>query len=102
LQYIIILLFLIKRRRNDRFEKVLLKILTGLNDKNIDFNDLRGLLQQLDFKERIEGDHHIFTRENVVEIINIQPAGKHAKPYQVKQVRNLIIRYKLGGLDGKI
>lgn len=80
----------------------MLKILTGRHDRNIDFDDLRGLLQRLGFKERIKGDHYIFTRENVAEIINIQPAGRLAKPYQVKQVRNLIIRYKLGGNDGEI
>ena len=85
-----------------RFEKALLKILTGRHDRNIDFDDLRGLLQRLDFKERVKGDHHIFTRENVAEIINIQPDGKLARPYQVKQVRNLIVRYKLGGIDGEI
>ncbi len=85
-----------------RSEKALLKILTGSHDRNIDFDDLRSLLQRLDFKERVKGDHYIFTRENVAEIINIQPNGKLAKPYQVKQVRNLIIRYKLGGIDGEI
>ena len=85
-----------------KFEKALLKILTGMHDKNIDFADLTGLLHRLDFKERIKGDHYIFTRDDVAEIINIQPDGKLAKPYQVKQVRNLIIRYKLGGIDGKV
>lgn len=54
-----------------RLEKVLLKILTGQHDRNLDFGDLRGLLKRLNFKERIKGDHHIFTRENVDEIINI-------------------------------
>jgi hypothetical protein len=50
---------------------------------------------RLDFEERIRGSHHIFTREGVEEIINIQPNGTKAKPYQVKQVRNLIVKYKL-------
>jgi len=47
------------------------------------------------FSERIQGSHHIFTKENIVEIINLQPLkdGK-AKPYQVKQVRNLFLKYK--------
>lgn len=85
-----------------RFEKALLKILTGRHDRNIDFDDLLGLLLRLDFKERVKGDHHVFTKENVAEIINLQPNGKLAKPYQVKQVRNLIVRYKLGGIDGEI
>jgi hypothetical protein len=43
------------------------------------------------------GDHHIFTHEGVIEIINIQPKGSHAKPYQVRQVRNIILKYRLGG-----
>ena len=34
---------------------------------------------------------------DVEEIINIQPAGNKAKPYQVKQIRNIILKYKLGG-----
>jgi predicted RNA binding protein YcfA (HicA-like mRNA interferase family) len=85
-----------------RFEKLLLKILTGMHDKNIDFDELRGLLQKLGFFERVKGDHHIFIREDVIEIINIKPQGKLAKPYQVKQVRNLIIRYKPGGENGEI
>jgi hypothetical protein len=32
-----------------------------------------------------------------MEIINLQPKGSKAKPYQVKQVRNLILKYKLAG-----
>ena len=76
--------------------KVIEKILTGLSDKNIRFNELRTVLVKLNFSERVKGDHHIFTRDNVKEIINIQPLknGK-AKPYQVKQIRNIILDYKL-------
>jgi len=44
---------------------------------------------------RINGDHFIYTKHDVVEIINIQPIGNNAKAYQVKQVRNLILKYKL-------
>ncbi len=47
------------------------------------------------FNERIKGDHHIFSKNEILEIINIQPAGSKAKAYQVKQVRNLIQKYKL-------
>ncbi len=31
--------------------------------------------------------------------INLQPLGKMTKPYQVKQVRQIILNYKLGSLD---
>ena len=34
--------------------------------------------------------------DGVEEILNLQPKGAKAKPYQVKQVRNLILKYKLG------
>ena len=72
------------------------KILTGLSDKNIRFSDLRTLMGDLGFIERIKGGHHIFTKEGVTEIINIQPLGDgKAKAYQVKQIRNLIFKYKL-------
>jgi len=37
----------------------------------------------------------IFTRSGVAEILNLQPLGSLAKPYQVKQVRKTILRYKL-------
>jgi hypothetical protein len=56
-------------------------------------------LSRLGFSERIKGDHHIFTRENVEEIINLQPNGAKAKPYQVRQVRGIILRYQLGDKD---
>ncbi len=78
-------------------EKLMLRIMTGRSDANIPFSSLRGLLGHLGFEERIRGDHHIFTKTNVEEIINLQPRGAKAKPYQVKQVRNIILRYKLGG-----
>ncbi|CAN5892370.1 hypothetical protein BH23PLA1_BH23PLA1_29770 [soil metagenome] len=47
----------------------------------MDFEDLRGLLDHLGFAERIREDHHIFTRDNVEEILNLQRKGKLAKPY---------------------
>jgi len=79
--------------------KLLTKILRGTSDKNIDFDELRKTLYMLGFTERINGSHHIFTRSDVTEIINLQPDGDKAKPYQVKQVRELIVKYRLGGED---
>ena len=55
--------------------------------------------QLLGFDERIRGDHHIFTKDGVVEILNLQPRGSQAKPYQVKQVRTVIVKYRLAGED---
>lgn len=70
-----------------------------MSDANIEFTDLCKLLLKLGFKERIRSSHHIFTREGIHEIINLQPKGMKAKVYQVKQVRHLILKYRLGGED---
>lgn len=80
-------------------DKLLSKILRGSSDANIPFNGLRQLLQHLGFAERIRGDHHIYSRQDMIEILNLQPKGAKVKPYQVKQVRQVILKYKLGGED---
>jgi len=78
--------------------RVLTRVLSGTADQNIRFEEVCGLLRALGFQERIRGSHHIFTREDVVEILNLQPRdGGMAKPYQVRQVRDVIVRYKLAG-----
>jgi hypothetical protein len=76
---------------------VLEQILSGRSDANVRFNDLLGLLRSLNFEERIRGSHHIFTREGIEEILNLQPRGAKAKAYQVKQVRRIVLKYRLGG-----
>ena len=76
-------------------EKILLKVLRGTSDANISFSDLCLLLHHLGFDERIKGSHHIFTRSGVEEILNLQSKNEKAKAYQVKQVRQIILRYKL-------
>jgi len=55
------------------------------------------VLKYLGFQERIKGSHHIFFKEGIKEILNIQPRETKAKPYQVKQVRNIILKYRLRG-----
>ena len=74
-------------------DKALAQLLTGQADANIRFGELRRLLVRLGFAERIRGDHFIYSREGIEEIINLQPRGGKAKPYQVRQVRSLIARY---------
>jgi predicted RNA binding protein YcfA (HicA-like mRNA interferase family) len=78
-----------------RREKLLERILRGTSDRNVDFQDLCWLLRQLGFEERIRGSHHIFTQEGIEEILNLQPLGTLAKAYQVKQVRQIVHKYKL-------
>ena len=73
------------------------RILSGRGDANIRFDDLRLFLLRLGFVERVRGSHHIFRKEGVRERINLQRDGSHAKPYQVRQVRRVILRYRLEG-----
>ncbi|HEX9653623.1 MAG TPA: type II toxin-antitoxin system HicA family toxin [bacterium] len=79
-----------------KIDKLLIRILRGKSDANIRFDDLCDVLKHFGFEERIRGSHHIFTREGVEEILNVQPKNRQAKPYQVRQVRNLFLKYKLG------
>ena len=82
-----------------KYDRLLSHILRGTSDANIPFKDLRNLLRRLGLEERIRGNHHIFTKDGVEEILNLQPKGRQAKPYQVKQVREVIVKYRLAGGD---
>jgi virulence-associated protein VapD len=79
-----------------QYEKLLLSVLRGNQDNNISFSDLRKLIINLGFYERIKGDHYIYTKKGIDEILNLQPRMGMAKPYQVKQIRNVILKYRLG------
>ncbi|MBQ9897202.1 MAG: hypothetical protein IJM40_07805 [Synergistaceae bacterium] len=70
--------------------KIIDAILSGARDNNIAFADLQRVLLSLGFKCRV-----IYWRSGIDEIINIQPDGNKAKAYQVKQVRDVIIKYRL-------
>jgi HicA toxin of bacterial toxin-antitoxin, len=74
-----------------RASKTLERVIRGNTDRNIRFYDLCTLLKSLGFTVRIRGSHHIFTREGVEDILNLQPKSGMAKAYQVKQVRELIL-----------
>ena len=78
-------------------KNILAQILSAKQDNNIRFDDLRKLLLQLDFRERIKGDHFMYNKQGFPERINIQPNGNMAKGYQVRQIRNIIRKYSLGG-----
>ncbi len=78
-----------------KFENILTTILRGTSDSNISFSELRYVLETLGFVVRIKGSHFIYIKQDVAEIVNLQPLGSQAKAYQVKQVRALILKYKL-------
>ncbi len=71
------------------------RILEGRSDANIRFDELLALLLRLGFVERVRGSHHIFRKEGVTERLNLQRDGSKAKPYQVRQVRQVILKYQL-------
>ena len=77
-------------------DKLLEKILSGTSDTDIPFAQLWQLLYTLGFDERIRGDHRIFVKADVEEILNLQHKRGKAKSYQVKQVRAVIKKYNLG------
>lgn len=74
--------------------KTLQDILSGRSDANIAFADLCHLLERAGFTRRQGGGSHvIFFKPGVEEILNLQPIGNKAKAYQVKQVRNLLLKH---------
>ena len=83
----------------NRYERLLRAILRGRSDANVRFADLRTLMQYLGFEERMRGSHHLYRKEGVAEKVNLHRDDGNAKPYQVRQVRRLILKYKLGADD---
>ena len=56
-----------------KLEKLYEHILMRRSDANVAFETLRALLRRLGFDERIKSDRHIFTKDGVEEILNLQP-----------------------------
>jgi len=79
----------------DRYEELRARVVEGKSDANINFEDLCRLLLRLGFEERVRGSHHIFRKQGIRELINLQQEGNKAKVYQVRQVRQVILRYGL-------
>ena len=78
-----------------RYEQLYQKILMRQSDANVPFDRACVLLGRLGFDSRIRGDHFIFTKPGVEEILNLQPVNSKCKLYQVKQIRDIILRYDL-------
>jgi hypothetical protein len=73
-----------------REEKLLERPRDFQRDNGWDFDELCHLLQRLGFEMRVAGSHHFFRRAGVREAINLQPRGSQTKPYQVRQVRDVL------------
>jgi len=82
-----------------QYGKLIQRILSGRQDKSILFSEAVSLMQRLGFSMRVKGSHHIFSKENIEEIINLQPDDSKAKAYQVKQIRDLMVKYQMGVED---
>ena len=78
-------------------DKLIDHILRGSSDADIAFDDLCALLTHFDFTLRVRGSHHLFSKSGIIEKVNLQRDGAKAKPYQVRQVRDVIVKYRLGG-----
>ncbi len=78
-----------------RARKTFRRILRATSGANIRFADLCGLLRRLGFAERTRGGHHVFSKEGVSELIVLQREGGQAKPYQIRQVRRIILTYRM-------
>ena len=73
--------------------KTLRRLLSGTSDAAIRFDDLCSLLESLGFDKRVKSGHHLFRKAGVEERINLQREGNNAKPYPVKLVRAVILKY---------
>ncbi len=71
-------------------DKFIERFMSGQSDADISFDALCFVLKRFGFQVRVRGNHHIFTKDGVPEIINLQPVNAKAKPYQVRQVRSLL------------
>ncbi len=75
-------------------EKILERILEGRSA--IAFRDLERILRKLGFElVRTRGSHNIYRHPKVSRHLNIQPIGKEAKPYQIRQLCDMIKEFNL-------
>jgi len=75
-------------------QKLLAKALVG--SKNLRFTEAVALAKAFGYRlTRTRGSHHIFIHPKIKELINLQEVGGKAKPYQVRQLLDIVERYNL-------
>jgi predicted RNA binding protein YcfA (HicA-like mRNA interferase family) len=63
---------------------------------NLSFAEFISLIEAFGFRlKRQRGSHHIFSRRDVAQIMDVQPEDGKAKRYQVEQLLDLVERYGL-------
>ena len=75
--------------------KLLAKILSGDSDANIRFEEMCAFLERCGFTKRVKGSHHIFTFPGIETLVDLQPLGAKCKPYQVRQVREILTKFNI-------
>jgi predicted RNA binding protein YcfA (HicA-like mRNA interferase family) len=64
--------------------------------RNVRFADAQRLVEALGFElDRVRGSHHIYRHPALQQRINLQPLRGQAKPYQMRQLLELVERYDL-------
>ena len=77
-----------------RKQKLLQKLLSGT--KNVRFAEAVAVAEAFGFRlDRINGSHHIFEHQGISELLNLQNVKGKAKPYQIKQLLQLIETHNL-------
>jgi predicted RNA binding protein YcfA (HicA-like mRNA interferase family) len=75
-------------------QKLLQKILSG--SSNIRFAEVVACAKSFGFQlDRVDGSHHIFIHPFVPELLNLQDVKGKAKPYQIRQLLQLIETHNL-------
>jgi len=71
------------------WKKTYKAVMSGDSDANIPFGDCSVMLQRYGFKAHQSGSHLIFSKPGC-EMINIQNRDGKIKPYQVRQIRDIL------------
>jgi hypothetical protein len=67
-----------------------------VSPQNLRFEEACALAAVFGFRlSRVRGSHHIFVHPDVRELLNLQDVDGQAKPYQVRQLLELVERYNL-------
>ena len=67
-----------------------------LRNKRGNFADLQKLLLAHGFRlDRVRGSHEVYVRDDVPQHITIQPNGKEAMDYQIREFLRIVREYRL-------
>ena len=75
--------------------KLLARLASGAV-RNVGFDDFNGLVKTFGFVlVRKSGSHHIYTRPDIPQLVNLQDVNGEAKPYRARQFLRLVEKYNL-------